>query len=166
MVTLKGPKQREETEPRNGRNGLLRGGQFVLRYGLAFVLGYVGLLKFTSYEAQGIEKYATNSPLTSWLYAIFSSQTASKVIGSWEIASALLIALRRRSATASAVGSAMAVIQSFVTLSFSVTTPGVWKENEGGSIPVMSEDPGQFLAKDILLLGAALMTLGEALQED
>lgn len=156
------------TENRQGesKNSLLDIGQFVLRYSLVFILGYVGLLKFTSYEAQGVGKYATNSPFTSWMYSVLSIRAAAEVIGTWEMISAMLIALRRRSAKASAVGSAMAVVQFLMTLSFLVTTPGVWKEDEGGIIPVMSEDPGQFLAKDMLFLGAALWTLGESMQED
>jgi uncharacterized membrane protein YkgB len=45
-----------------------------------------------------------------------------------------------------------------------MTTPGVWQEDRG--FPFMSEDPGQFLAKDLLFLGAAVVTLGETLDEN
>ena len=48
------------------------------------------------------------------------------------------------------------------TLSFLVTTPGVWEPTLGG-FPALSAVPGQFLLKDVVLLGAALWTLGEAL---
>ena len=40
-------------------------GQKITRYRLVTVLGYVGLLKFTSYEAAGIEPFVANNPLTS-----------------------------------------------------------------------------------------------------
>lgn len=68
---------------------------------------YVGLLKFAEYEAEGVEKYATNSPLTSWLYSLFDSRTVARVIGVWEIIAAGLIVLHSRSTKASAVGSVM-----------------------------------------------------------
>jgi uncharacterized membrane protein YkgB len=47
------------------------------------------------------------------------------------------------------------------TLSFLVTTPGVWASSAGG-FPALSALPGQFLIKDLALLGIALWTLGEA----
>jgi reactive chlorine resistance protein C len=46
------------------------------------------------------------------------------------------------------------------TLSFLVTTPG-WEPSLGG-FPAVSAMPGQFVLKDIVLLGAALWTAGEA----
>lgn len=142
---------------------LLRVGEFVLRYGLVVVIGWVGILKFWPYEAQAITAYTMNSPLTSWLYAVFSIQAAAIVIGIWEIISAVLIAIRPLSARVSALGSAMAVLQSFVTLSFFFTTPGIWHASLG--FPALSGAPGVFLLKDLVLLGAAVWTLGEALSE-
>jgi uncharacterized membrane protein YkgB len=49
------------------------------------------------------------------------------------------------------------------TLSFLVTTPGVWEPSLGG-FPALSAVPGQFLVKDLALLGMALWSLGEAWQ--
>ena len=49
------------------------------------------------------------------------------------------------------------------TLSFLVTTPGVWESSLGG-FPALSALPGQFLIKDLALLGISLWTLGEAWQ--
>jgi uncharacterized membrane protein YkgB len=46
------------------------------------------------------------------------------------------------------------------TLSFLFTTPGV---TAAGGFPVLSARPGQFLIKDLVLLGAALWTLGDSL---
>lgn len=48
------------------------------------------------------------------------------------------------------------------TLSFMITTPG-WETSLGG-FPALSAMPGQFLLKDIVLLGVALSTAGEALE--
>ena len=49
------------------------------------------------------------------------------------------------------------------TLSFLVTTPAVWEPSAGG-FPALSALPGQFLIKDLALLGIALGSLGEAWQ--
>lgn len=47
------------------------------------------------------------------------------------------------------------------TSSFLVTTPGVWEASAGG-FPALSALPGQFVIKDLALLGIAFWTLGEA----
>ncbi|MBI4002084.1 MAG: DUF417 family protein [Nitrospira defluvii] len=43
-----------------------------------------------------------------------------------------------------------------------LSTPPVWEGSLGG-FPALSVAPGQFLLKDLGLLGAAIWTLGEAL---
>ena len=60
-------------------------------------------MKFTAYEAGAIQPLVANSPLMSWLYAIFSVQATSNLIGVAEIAAGVMIALRPWSA---AVGGA------------------------------------------------------------
>ena len=57
----------------------------------------------------------------------------------------------------------LAVGMFLTTLSFLVTTPGVWEPSAGG-FPALSALPGQFLIKDLALLGISLWTLGEAWQ--
>ena len=57
-------------------------------------------------------------------------------------------------------GQWVAVGMFLTTLSFLVTTPG-WESSLGG-FPAVSAMPGQFVLKDIVLLGAALWTSGEA----
>src|SRR6516162_1090000 len=104
-------------------------------------------MKFTTYEAEGIGLYVAHSPFISWV----------------EVAIALLIAARPLSPRASAVGSALAVGMFLTTLSFLLTTPGVWEPSAGG-FPALSGKPGQFLIKDLALLGIALWSLGESWQ--
>jgi uncharacterized membrane protein YkgB len=84
-------------------------------------------------------------------------------LGTLEIVAAILIAVRSLSARLSAVGSAMAIVLFCGTLSFLFTTPGV-VSRFAGPIPVLSALPGQFLLKDLVLLGVAVWTLGEAVQ--
>jgi uncharacterized membrane protein YkgB len=138
-------------------------GRALARYGLVVVVGWIGLMKFTAYEAEGIRPFVANSPLMSWVYGFMSVRGFSAVLGIVEVAIALLIAVRPFSPRASAVGSALAVGMFLTTLSFLVTTPGVWEPSLGG-FPALSAIPGQFLIKDLALLGIALWTLGEAWQ--
>ena len=137
-------------------------GGSVVRYGLVAVVGWIGLMKFTHYEAEGIRPFVANSPLMSWVYSILGVDDFAALLGAVEVMIAALIALRPLAARASALGSALAVGMFATTLSFLVTTPGVWEPSLGG-FPALSAVPGQFLLKDIVLLGAALWTLGETL---
>lgn len=79
-----------------------------------------------------------------------------------EVGVAILIALRPWSAKASATGSALAVLMFLTTLSFLISTPE-WEPSLGG-FPSLSGGVGQFLLKDVVLLGAALWSLGESLK--
>ncbi len=137
-------------------------GANVIRYGLVIILVFVGALKFTAYEAEGIQGLVANSPLMSWAYGIFSVRTFSSMLGVIEIALGVLIATRPFAPKVSAIGSIGSIIMFLITLSFLLTTPGVWQPGYG--FPFPSPMPGQFLAKDLLLLGAAIWTAGEALR--
>lgn len=136
-------------------------GTHVTRYGLALVLLWIGGMKFTSYEAEGIRPMVENSPLMGWVYGVMSVTAFSALLGVVEIAIGLLIAARPVWPTGSALGSGMAIGMFLTTLSFVVTTPG-WEPSLGG-FPALSAMPGQFVLKDIVLLGASLWTAGEAL---
>jgi len=136
-------------------------GRELARYGLVVVVAWIGLMKFTAYEAEGIRPFVTNSPVMSWVYGLLSVQGFSAVLGVVEVAIALLIAARPFAPRASALGSALAIGMFLTTLSFLVTTPGVWESTAGG-FPALSVIPGQFLIKDLALLGISLWTLGEA----
>ena len=136
---------------------------YLLRYGLVLVIAWIGFMKFTAYEAAGIQPLVANSPLMSWVYAIFSERAFSALLGIVEVAVAAMIALRPISAKVSAVGSGLAVVMFLTTLTFILSTPG-WEPSLGG-FPALSVLPGQFIIKDIVLLAAALWSLGEALPE-
>ena len=138
-------------------------GRELTRYGLVVVVGWIGLMKFTTYEAEGIGPFVAHSPLMSWVYGFLSVRGFSAVLGVVDVAIALLIAARPFAPRASGVGSALAVGMFLTTLSFLVTTPGVWEPSLGG-FPALSAVPGQFLIKDLALVGISLWTLGEAWQ--
>jgi uncharacterized membrane protein YkgB len=135
-------------------------GRQALRYSLVIVLLWIGGMKFTAYEAEGISGFVSNSPPMSWAYSVFSVRGFAALLGVTEIAVALLIASRQLSARTALVGSAMAVGMFLTTLSFLLTTPGVWEPSAGG-FPALSVVPGQFLVKDFVLFGASLRLFGE-----
>jgi uncharacterized membrane protein YkgB len=137
-------------------------GMHVARYGLVIVLLWIGGMKFTAYEAEGIKPLVANSPLLSWVYRLMSVGAFSSLLGLVEIAIGVLIALRPVWPLGSAVGSGLAILMFLTTLSFLVTTPG-WEPSLGG-FPALSAMPGQFVLKDVVLLGVALFSAGEALK--
>jgi uncharacterized membrane protein YkgB len=134
-------------------------GQLISRYGLVVVLAWIGFGKYVKMESRVL---IDHSPFMSWIYDVFSVTTVARGLGTMEILAALLIALRPVWPRASAAGSALAVVLFVGTLSFLFTTPGVVATHADG-IPVLSALPGQFLLKDLVLIGVALWTLGDAL---
>jgi len=135
-------------------------GELLIRYGLVLVLGWIGAMKFTHYEAQGIQGLVASSPLMSWMYKVFSLQATSNILGVAEITAALLIAIRPISTRLSSIGSVIAILTFLATLTFLFSLPG-WEQSLGG-FPALSGSGG-FLLKDVVLLGAAFWTLGDSL---
>src|SRR5438034_6885847 len=69
-------------------------GRELARYGLVVVIAWIGLMKFTAYEAEGISPFLANSPLMSWVYGFMSVRGFSAALGVVEVAIAILIAAR------------------------------------------------------------------------
>jgi reactive chlorine resistance protein C len=78
------------------------------------VIGWIGLMKFTAYEAKGIQPLVAHSPLLAWTYQLVSVRQSSEV-------------------------------------------PSL------GGFPALSGGVSQFLLKDVVLCGAAVWSLGDAL---
>ena len=131
------------------------------RYSLVVVIAWFGAMKFTSYEAQGIQPLIAHSPFMNWLYDVFSVTTFSFLLGIFELAAAVLLSLKPWRPNASIVGSVMAMALFVATISFLFTTPGVFEASAGG-FPLLSL-AGGFLIKDVALLGLAVWTLADAL---
>ncbi|MFN2452622.1 MAG: YkgB family protein [Pyrinomonadaceae bacterium] len=142
---------------------LERIGGNIIRYGLVLILLWIGGMKFTTYEAEGIRGLVSTSPLLSWTYQVMSVQMVSNLLGLTEIGLAALIATRAFWPKISAIGSIGAILMSLITLSFFFSAPRVWQQGYG--FPVLG-GTGQFLIKDLLLLGAATWTAGEALRAE
>ncbi len=141
---------------------LMRLGQLIGRYGLVVVLAWIGFGKYVKMESRVLIEH---SPLMSSIYDVLSVTAVARCLGTMEIVAAVLIALRPVFPRASAAGSALAVILFLGTVSFLFTTPGVVASHAGG-VPVLSALPGQFLLKDVVLIGVAVWTLGDSLAAD
>ena len=126
----------------------------ILRYGLVFLLLLIGTMKFFQFEAEGIKPLVENSPFLGWMYQVLSVQAVSIFFGVFEIIAALLILTRRFNPRLSALGSLMTIPMFLTTLSFLFSTPGALD---------VGSDAGGFLMKDLILLGAGVVTAGEAL---
>jgi uncharacterized membrane protein YkgB len=139
---------------------LERVGSAVIRYGLALILVWIGALTFASYEAAVIEGLVANSPVLSWTYRLASGPTVAALIGVAEIALGCSIAVRPFAPRVSAFGSIGAILVFLTTPSFLLTTPGAWQPDL--RFPFLS-GAGQFLVKDLIVLGAAVWTAGYSL---
>ena len=135
------------TESRNWERRLAPTGLVVLRYGLVFLLVAIGIMKFFEFEAIAIRPLVENSPLMSWMIDVFGLRGASALIGISELVIGGMMLTRRWHPRVSGYGSLAAAGTFVVTLSFLLTTPNA---------------PTGFLMKDLILLGAALSTAGEA----
>jgi reactive chlorine resistance protein C len=137
-------------------------GRLLARYGLVIVIAWYGGLKFMNYEAQGIQPLVSESPLMGWLYNIFSVYTFSALLGVFELAAPVLLAVKPWLPRVSVLGSLLAIMLFLATISFMFTTPGVFDASQGG-FPALSLEGG-FLMKDIALLGISVWTLTDALR--
>lgn len=151
--------QATATTPPRLAQSLTRSGQLISRYGLVVVLAWIGFGKYVKMESRVLIEH---SPLMSWIHHVLSVTEVARGLGTMEIVAALLIALRPVWPRASAIGSALAVVLFIGTLSFLFTTPGVVSMHAVG-LPVLSGMPGQFLLKDLVLIGVSVWTLGDAL---
>ena len=134
----------------------------VSTFGIAIVLIWIGIFKFTPTEAEGITGFVKNSPLLSWMYKIFSVQTAAEIIGVFEIAAGLLLVIGLLFSKAGVVGSVLSTIIFFTTCTFMFTTGGFLAKVDGLWVP---SDTGSFLIKDVVALGASLYLLSIYLQK-
>jgi uncharacterized membrane protein YkgB len=138
-------------------------GLALLRWALVVVFLWFGAMKFTAYEANGIAPFIINSPIMSWLHALFGVRGASYVIGVVELSTAAALIIGAFQPVFSALGAAMSAVTYLITLTFFLSTPGVAEATAGG-FPAISALPGQFLLKDLVLLAASLSLLLASVQ--
>jgi uncharacterized membrane protein YkgB len=127
--------------------------------GIILPLLLIGGLKFTTDEIEGIKSLLGATPWLSWLLALFGKNGASYFLGIVEIAAALLLIGSFWSARAGVLGGLIATLTFFVTSTL-LLLPIAWDPNYG--FPALAP-AGQFLVKDVTLLGVAIFVLGDSL---
>jgi uncharacterized membrane protein YkgB len=132
------------------------------RYGLVVVIGWIGALKFADFEAHQIQPLVAHSPFMGWLYHFLPVTTFSAILGVFEVGAAVLLAIKPLAPRFSIAGSVMSILLFAFTISFLFTTPGVG-EPAGGGFPAISLT-GEFLLKDIPLLGLSFWTLADSIR--
>jgi uncharacterized membrane protein YkgB len=137
-----------------------RAGRGVALAGVVLPLLLIGGLKFTRFEMEAIKPLIGGTPWLAWMYPIFGEVGASYLLGVVEIATALLLIAAPWSPRAGVAGGALGALTFLVTVSTMLVLP-VWEPSLGG-FPALGPG-GQFLIKDVALLGISLVVLGEGL---
>lgn len=135
-------------------------GRFVGLLGVVLVLLLIGGLKFTQVEIDGLKPIIGPTPWLAWMYSAFGEAGTSYLLGVIELATAVLLMLSPWFARAGLVGGAVASLTFFVTTTIMFAAP-IWDTASGG-FPWINE-LGQFLIKDVALLGVAVGIFGESL---
>lgn len=126
-------------------------GYYVSLFGASLILLWIGIFKFTPTEAAAIKPLIENHFLTFFVYQVASVQAVSNAIGVIEIIIALLLIFSVKFALLKRYAGIGMIVTFLVTLSYLLTTPGIWKVVDG--VPVTDF----FILKDLLLLGFGLM---------
>ncbi|WP_407833959.1 DUF417 family protein [Vibrio rotiferianus] len=121
--------------------------------GVALVLAWIGIYKFTPTEADLIKPLVENHPAMGWLYSIISVQAVSNLIGAVEIIVAIGLVVGLKNRKVGFFSGVFATVIFLSTLSFLITTPNTWKVSDGILITNF------FLVKDILFLAISISVI-------
>lgn len=141
-------------------NQVQRLGRIIALAGVVLPLLLIGGLKFTQFEIEALKPLIGGTPWLAWMYPLLGEAGASYLLGVVEIATALLLIASPWSPHAGVAGGALGTLTFVVTSSLLFALP-VWETSLGG-FPALGA-AGQFLIKDIALLGISLVVLGESL---
>lgn len=128
-------------------------GYYISYFGVVTILLWIGVFKFTPFEAALIKPMMENHFAVSWLYSILSTQGVSNLIGIVEIITAVLMLAGLKFMILRRIAGVILILTLLMTLSFLATTPGVWKVVDGLLIADF------FILKDVVLLGFSMMIL-------
>lgn len=112
---------------------------------VALVLFWIGGMKFLELEANAIVSLVDTSPFMSWLYVLFDIQTASNIIGVYDILFAVILGLgiKLKSKPFILIGLLACGAVFAMTQTFLVTAP-----NAVSTLTIF-ERLGQFVIKDL-----------------
>jgi len=134
-------------------------GRAIALVGIVAPLLLIGGMKFTQVEIDTLRPMIAATPWLSWMIGLFGDVGASCFLGVFEIMTAAFLVLSPWSARAGIVGGALAAFTFLVTCSLMVALP-IWDAALG--FPALGP-LGQFLIKDVALLGISLAITGESL---
>jgi reactive chlorine resistance protein C len=161
-IKVTGPKQfspASRSSPlRDVSQKVSRVGRIVAFAGVVLPLLLIGGMKFTAIEIEALKPLISLTPWLAWMYPAFGAAGASYFLGVIEIATAFLLMASPWSAVSGVIGGALAALTFLVTCSIMLVFP-IWEPTLG--FPALGP-AGQFLIKDIALLGIALVVLGES----
>lgn len=160
----------------------------MLRVAILIIFVWIGGLKFWNYEAEGIVPFVANSPFMSFFYKERAPEYKDYKLREGEFDTAkhewheknntygfshglgllimsigILTFLGFFSARAGLVGEVLAVVMTFGTLSFLVTTPEVWVPDLGSGeygFPLLS-GAGRLVIKDTAILAGTVVLLSD-----
>ena len=161
----------------------------LIRLAILIVFVWIGALKFTHYEADGIVPFVANTPFMSFFYAKEAPEYKeyknkegefvqknrewhesnrtyifSRGLGVLIMSIGILVFLGIFSSKAGIVGDTLAIIMTIGTLSFLITTPECWVPDLGSGehgFPLLS-GAGRLVIKDTVILAGAITLLSDS----
>ena len=161
----------------------------LIRLAILIVFVWIGALKFTHYEADGIVPFVANSPFMSFFYAKEAPEYKeyknkegefvqknrewhesnrtyifSRGLGVLIMSIGILVFLGIFSSKAGIVGDTLAITMTIGTLSFLITTPECWVPDLGSGehgFPLLS-GAGRLVIKDTVILAGAITLLSDS----
>ena len=161
----------------------------LIRLAILIVFVWIGALKFTHYDADGIVPFVANSPFMSFFYANEAHEykeyknkegefvqknrewhesnrtyVFSRGLGVLIMSIGILVFLGICSSKAGIVGDTLAIIMTIGTLSFLITTPECWVPDLGSGehgFPLLS-GAGRLVIKDTVILAGAITLLSDS----
>lgn len=138
---------------------LQRLGRGIALLGVILPLLLIGGLKFTQFEIDALKPIIGGTPWLAWMYPVLGEAAASYFLGIVELLTAALLVASPWSARAAVVAGALASLTFLVTCSIMLALP-IWEPSLG--FPAIGPI-GQFLIKDVTMLGVAIVILAEGL---
>lgn len=121
--------------------------------GIILVMGWIGAMKFFTFEAEGIVRLMESNIFFSWTYDVWGVQGASNFIGIVEWVFLLLLLCLPFSRVLGGLGVLGIAATAFGTLTFLFSVPG-WDADS--FFPLLNRT-GVFVIKDQFLLAAAII---------
>lgn len=123
----------------------------IVAFPCVLVFAWIGGMKFTLLEAQGIEPLINTSPLMAWMYQVWDVQTTSNLIGVFDLiaASLLIIAIWMPRLVVPAIALSASVF--LTTQTFLFTWPSALSSD------TILTTGGHFLIKDLWYIACLLL---------